>query len=74
MGWGHKIDVVAADVLEMQHDRGQLLRVNSLTVTFMADIVILAEVTHQIAVGEKDRPRPFSTHQRCFFAEMRIVA
>ena len=49
-------NVVAADRLQAQHDRGQLGRRHQVAVVGLADIVVLAELAMQVAAAEEDRP------------------
>ena len=74
MGRRDEIDIMATDILKLQHDLRKLFVDDNLAMTLMTDIVVLAEVTHEVAVGKKDRSRTFSPHQRCFLAKMRVIA
>lgn len=70
MGWGYQVNVVAALVLQGQHDLGQLLVVNDLPLPLMTDIEILTKITQQVAVGKENGARTARPHQRALFAEM----
>ena len=56
MGRGDEVDVVTTHLLEPYHVTRHVRRGNSLTTSKMADVVILAEKTPKVAVGEKDGP------------------
>jgi hypothetical protein len=58
----------------MEHHPRQLIRGNFLAFTQMADLVILAEKAEEIAMTEKNGPRPPCSDQRVFFAEMGAAA
>jgi hypothetical protein len=70
---GYKIDIVAAQILEAEHDLGQPIRRDLSSFSQVADFVILAEKAEQIAVGKKDRPRPSDSHQGLLLAEVGVI-
>jgi hypothetical protein len=56
VGRSDEIDIVAAYFLEPDHDPCHVRGRHGFTVAKMADIVILAENTPKVAVGEEDGP------------------
>jgi hypothetical protein len=56
VGRGDEVDVVTTHLLEPYHVTRHVRRSNSLTTSKMADVVILAEKTPKVAVGEEDGP------------------
>ena len=54
MGWRNKIDIMATGFLQIKHGLGQLFIGYFLTLTLLADIVILAKITSKIAMREKN--------------------
>jgi hypothetical protein len=56
MGRCDKIDVVTADFLEPGHVLDHLIGGDPLSSTQMANLVVLAKKTPEIAVGEKNSP------------------
>jgi hypothetical protein len=54
VSWGDEIDVVAAYCLESHHDTRHVRGSNAFSTPKMADVVILAEKTSEIAMGEED--------------------
>jgi hypothetical protein len=54
----------------MEHDTGKVFIGCLFTMTQVADIVILAKDTAEIAVGKKDRTGTAASNQRRFLAEM----
>jgi len=71
---GNEIDVVAAQILEVEHHPGQLGGLGFAAFAEVADLEILAEEAKEIAVGEEDRPRSPCSHQRVLFYEMGAMA
>ena len=67
----HQVDVVTAHRLQAEHHIGNARRVVRLTGHLLADVVVLAEDTAQVAVGKEDRAGPAPTAQRVFLAHMR---
>ena len=64
MGRGDEVDVVAPHFLEFEHGPCHFRGGDPFTPSQMADVVILAENTPKIAVGEKDRSRTVISDQR----------
>ena len=73
MGGRHKINIVTALLLQREHHGRNLFARDFLSLALVADVEVLTEQTHQIAVGKKYGSRTMAPHQRCFFAEMRAV-
>jgi len=76
MGGGDKIDVMAALVLELDHDGGELGGAEMWRIRFkeMADFVVLTEDAAQVAGGKKDGAGAVAAHQGTLLAEMGAVA
>ena len=72
MGRGNEINVVTPAILQMKHYTCKLLIGYLFTVTQMTDVIILAEVTQQVAVGKKNRTGTLVSHQRVLFPKVRI--
>ena len=68
-----KIDIVAALLLEMDHDGGQVPGRDLFPFAAVADVPVLAENAKKIAVGEKNSPRAVAPHQGVFLAEVGAV-
>jgi hypothetical protein len=66
-----EIDIVAANVLEVEHDARKLRRSDLRAVAKLAGLEVLTEHTAQIATAEKDRARSVPTTEAILFAEMR---
>jgi hypothetical protein len=58
----YKIDIMAAQILEAEHNLGQSIESDLSSFSQVADLIILAEKAEKIAVGKKDRPRPSDSH------------
>jgi hypothetical protein len=56
MGRCNEVDVMATHLLESYHSLCHVRRGDLLTISKMADVVILAENALEVAVGEEDRP------------------
>jgi hypothetical protein len=69
----YEIDVMAADLLEVNHHVCQVFILNLLASSFMGDGPVLAKDTTEVAVREEDGAGPLSTHQRHFFAKMGVI-
>jgi hypothetical protein len=54
MGWADEIDVMATQVLEFHHHFRQSLDGYGLPFSQMANGIVLAEETSEIAVGDED--------------------
>jgi hypothetical protein len=52
----HKVDVMTAKLLESDHHPCHVRGGDSFTPSKMTDIVVLAENTTEVAVGEKEGP------------------
>jgi hypothetical protein len=65
---------MATGLLQRQHHFSKLSGGYPLPEPFVADIEILTEITHQIAMGKKNGARPTAAHKRRLFSEMRTVA
>ena len=64
MGGGDEVDVVTPHFLKFEHGLCHFRRGDSLPPPQMADVIILAEDTPKIAVGEEDRSRTVISNQR----------
>ena len=60
-------------LLQSEHDGGQFLIRNLLSMAFMADIKVLAKQTHEIAVCEKYGAGAMFAYQWRFLAKMGVV-
>lgn len=69
-----EIDVVAANLLELQHHLGKGFRVYFHPSTGLADVVILAEDTSQIAHGKENSSAAADASETVFFSEVGEVA
>jgi hypothetical protein len=67
---GYEVDIVASLLLEMNHDVRKFLGRHPLSLTTVADIVVLAKYAVEITVGKEDGPRSSSPHQWSFFSEV----
>src|SRR5437588_9792022 len=67
----HEVDVVAAGVLQIEHDFCELAGTYLGTFAELARLEILTENAPQIAPAEKDRARSVPAAQTVFFAKMR---
>jgi len=74
MGGCDQVDVMAADLLDVEHPVRQDFILNFLSPSLMGDGPVLTEDTAEIAVGEKDGARSMFTHQRYLFAKMGLSA
>jgi len=74
MGGGDEINVMASQVLQGKHDLRYLLLIHLISLSQMADVVVLAEDTSQIAIGEEYGARSEFPHQRAFLSKMRAKA
>jgi hypothetical protein len=72
MGGGHKINVMATVILQDQHHASQLPESTLLSVSLVTDIVILAKITFQVTVGEKNGAGAKSPDQWRFFPKVGI--
>ena len=68
-----EIDVVGAGFLEAEHFLGELRWSKHVSMSQMADGVVLAEDTTQVASGEEDRARTSKSGNRGFLAVMEVV-
>jgi hypothetical protein len=76
VGRGDQIDIVAASGLELQHDLRQTLEAHhppALHSGILADLMVLAVDTTQIAIAKKDVSGPPLTRDRRLFAKMRSI-
>jgi hypothetical protein len=65
---------MAPDLLEFQHHGRKLAIRNRFPNALVADVVILAKIAQQVAMGEKYRAGTVSANQGLFFPEMRVIA
>jgi hypothetical protein len=73
VGRRDKIDIMSASILKAQHFRHQFVCSQSpgaACLKFLADLVILAEYTAQVASGEKDGPGTSRSRNGGFFSKM----
>ena len=70
---GDPVDVVAAHFLKFQHHLGETGRPDFLAGLLLADVIVLAENTTQVAPGKKDGPAALPSAQTIFLAKMRKV-
>jgi hypothetical protein len=66
-----EVNVVAADLLQIEHDLRKLGRADFRAFAELAGLEVLAEDAAQIAPAEKDRARAIPAAQTIFFTEMR---
>src|SRR5439155_6880457 len=69
-----EIDVVAADVLKIEHDVRELRCGDFCAFAKLAGLEVLTKHAAQITPAEKDRARPVPAAQTIFLAEMRNCA
>ena len=69
-----QVDVMAARLLQPDHDPGQLFGLDLLAGVGLADVVILAILTAQVTVGEENRPGTAPAAQGVLLAQVRPVA
>ncbi len=74
MRWTHKIYIVTPLLLQGQHNTGQIAVRNFLAAALMADVEVLTEQTHQVAMGEKNRAGAMPAHERILLPKMGIGA
>ena len=74
MGGGDEVDVVTAQVLQVDHDPGQVTVGDLHPVALVADVPVLAEAAAQVAVGEEDGAGAMRPHKRGFLPEVRRIA
>ncbi len=74
MAGRHKVDIVAALLLQAEHHAGQLFGLHLLPHANLADLVILAVLAGQVAPGEKDGARSTPAHQGGLLAKVRTIA
>jgi hypothetical protein len=65
---------VASLLLKIHHLACKLTGAPFHAITHLTDRIILAVHAPQVAIGEKDRARPFGTGDRRFFAMVRTYA
>jgi hypothetical protein len=65
---------MATVILQDQHHAGQLSEPARLSGPFVTDIVILAKITFQVAVGKKNGTGAKSPDQWWFFSKMGVKA
>jgi hypothetical protein len=58
----------------MDHHGSKLFVVNFFSITFMTDVIILAEIAQEIAMGKKKGTRTLCSYKWRLFAEMRGIA
>jgi hypothetical protein len=63
---------MATVILQDQHHAGQLPEPTLISASLMADIVILAKITLQVAVGKKNGTGAKSPYQWRFFSKMGV--
>ena len=68
----HEIDVVAALRLQGEHHGGELIERNLVAAPVVRDVVVLAENTGEVAVGEEDGARSAAPHERPLLSEVRV--
>src|SRR4030095_3218286 len=68
---GDKVDVVAADSLQIEHDPRKLGRTHFCAFAELAGFEVLTEDAAQIAPAEKDRAGSVPAAQAIFLSEMR---
>ena len=75
VGRGNQVDVMAPLLLKKDHDGGKLVIVDvGGRLLLVADIIVLAEETEQVAGSEKNGSRSVLPYQWTLFAEMRAKA
>jgi hypothetical protein len=56
MGGGDKVDIMASHFLKSLHGPGHIRKSDTVTPSFVADVIILAEEAAEATMGEKDCP------------------
>ncbi|HEY3189476.1 MAG TPA: hypothetical protein VGJ70_18460, partial [Solirubrobacteraceae bacterium] len=69
----HPVDVVAADLLQLQHHRREPSGVGLVSLHLPGHVEVLAEDAAQVAAAEEDRSRAAPAAQAVLFAEVREV-
>ncbi len=73
MGWSNKVYIVATGILQKKHHAGYLLAGYFIAAAFMADIVILAEITQEVAVSKKYSAGTIMSNQQGLFSIVRMI-
>jgi hypothetical protein len=74
MGWRYQVYVMAALFLQVNHYLRQFRNTNLVSMPQLANGIILAETTMQIAVGEENGARSSSSGDRRLFPMMGVEA
>ena len=74
MGGCDKIDVMAAQVRELNHHRGHLFGPHIGSLLVVTDLIVLAEVAQEVAGADENRSRTMDPYQRSFFTKVSIIA
>lgn len=74
VGGGDPIEVVAAAILEVEHDPGELVGADAPAFVFVAGLPVLTEDAAQVAAGEEDGPGTAPASEAVLFAVVRTVA
>jgi hypothetical protein len=74
VGWGNKVDVVAAVSLKFEHYVCQIIRIGKISRICLADSVILAVLAAQVTTREENGTRTMRTAQRSFLSQVRAIA
>jgi hypothetical protein len=72
MSGSDEVNIMAANLLELDHHVGQVFILNFLPSSLMGNGPVLTEDTSEITVGEEDRARPIIAHYGSLFAKMRV--
>ena len=70
MGGCDKIDVMAAQVRELNHHRGHLFGPHIGSLLVVTDLIVLAEVAQEVAGADENRSRTMDPYQRSFFTKV----
>jgi hypothetical protein len=71
MFWSNEVDVVTSIFLELNHHLCKDLRFNLSSFVHLANIVILAKDTAEVAHGKEDRPTPLPSPEAVLLSEVR---
>ena len=73
MRWGNEIYIMAALFLYLEHHGGQLLIGHLPASPFVADVIVLAEAAHEIAMRKKDCAGAIISDQGRFFPKVGMI-
>ncbi len=73
MGGGYEIDVMATHGLKGKHDRGKFGDALLLTLSQMAQGIVLTEYTAKVTIGKKNGPRAVSANKGTLLTKMGTI-